>query len=262
MLNESSTFNPHLNHSSIKVISINKEDASQFISFDNLPESFGGVFIHNQTEWKEFFINLEPLQLQCLNAGKRLVQILSDIRNSDVQGEPNRRQLHSQHRSLSRALMDTEIQNLRRKGPSTLLRLQERARRINNRLTLKETKNKKHEKEARQNENVEGKPLDMQMNPNDPNLVTANTTAQDFVKLRLNDLTTVFNEVDRVAKRLEVLTDQRRERLRELSRQRAMEEEINEVIFILLFVHDYYLAKIKQIIMSNVRVGLYRMEIQ
>lgn len=211
LLNTTTTStSPHLDNSEVKVIDIQKGNVCHFVSLENLPESFGGVFIHNQCEWKEFFSTLEPLQKQCLDAGKRLIQILSDIRNSDVQTEQNRRQLHSQHRALSRALMDTELQNLRRKGPSTLLRLQERARRINNRLTLKETKNKKHQEEK---------------------LTTNDEVNQDFVKIRLNDLTTVFNEVDRVAKRLEVLTEQRRERLRELTRQRAMEEEINEVIF-------------------------------
>uniref|UniRef100_A0A336K1P8 CSON003678 protein n=1 Tax=Culicoides sonorensis TaxID=179676 RepID=A0A336K1P8_CULSO len=213
-------------NSNVKVIAINKNNFHQFINDENLPEQIGGTFNHNQTEWKDFFSTLEPMNHQCLAAGKRLVQILSEIWNSDAQGEPNRRQLHSQHRALSRALMDTELQNLRRTGHSTLLRLQERARRINNRLTLKDTKNNNENVNCEQNEqNAEQTQMDL-----DNDLKINNTTFQDFAKLRLNELSAVFNEVDRVVKRLEALTDQRRERLRELTRQKEIEEEINEVV--------------------------------
>ncbi|XP_067613227.1 CCAAT/enhancer-binding protein-like isoform X2 [Eurosta solidaginis] len=48
------------------------------------------------------------------------------------------------------------------------------------------------------------------------------------IAIRLHKVTILFNEVDRAAKRLEQLTEQRREQLRELTRQRALEDEINE----------------------------------
>lgn len=55
------------------------------------------------------------------------------------------------------------------------------------------------------------------------------STAENDVSSRLNTIVILFNEVDRAAKRLEQLTEQRRERLRELTRQRNLEDEINEV---------------------------------
>lgn len=39
----------------------------------------------------------------------------------------------------------------------------------------------------------------------------------------------IFDEVDRAARRLEQLTEQRRERLREITRQKALEDEMDEV---------------------------------
>lgn len=112
-----------------------------------------------------------------------------------LQGVPSRRQLHSQHRALSRALMDSELQGLRRKGPATIARLQERAKLL------------------------EG------------NYRTCPVAEQngDHVRVRLAEVVTLFGEVDRAAKRLEHLTEQRRECLREMTRQRALEDDINDV---------------------------------
>lgn len=108
------------------------------------------------------------------------------------QGVPSRRQLHSQHRALSRALMDAELQGLRRKGPGTISRLQERAKLL------------------------DGGAAALDHNG-------------DHIRVRLAEAVTIFGEVDRAAKRLEHLTEQRRECLREMTRQRALEDEINDV---------------------------------
>lgn len=51
----------------------------------------------------------------------------------------------------------------------------------------------------------------------------------DHIRVRLAEVTTIFGEVDKAAKRLEYLTEQRRECLREMTRQRALEDEINDV---------------------------------
>lgn len=118
------------------------------------------------------------------------------------QGVPSRRQLHSQHRALSRALMDPELQNLRRKGLATLSRLQERAQRISDRTPQVEDDNHRTDEES---------------------------CELDHVAMRLQEVVTIFHEVDRAALRLEQMTEQRRERLREMTRQRALEDEINEV---------------------------------
>lgn len=238
------TEKPQLPNSQVTLKYISISDLVKYITIENVPQSLGGLIFHDQSQWKEFFIMLEPFQQQCLAAGKRLVQILSDIRNTDAQGTPNRRQLHSQHRALSRALMDTEIQNMRRKGPSTITRLQERARKIsfnnnvcasssssscnsNLKLTLKETK-KQQENSSNTKDVPESSRFVNECNIKDE------PESIDFVKIRLTEVISVFNEVDRAAIRLETLTEQRRERLREMTRQKAMEEEINEVFFSLL----------------------------
>lgn len=163
-----------------------------------------------------------------------------------MQGQPSRRQLHSQHRALSRALMDSELQNLRRKGVATVTRLQERSKRINNRSTLIETKKQNNININNNNNSFNNNlpQLDNSKNNNnnqslieiDNNISNSNNSnngnCNDFITIRLNEVIVLFNEVDRAAKKLEQLTEQRRERLREMTRQRALEEEINEVSFI------------------------------
>ncbi|XP_055707443.1 uncharacterized protein LOC129804301 isoform X2 [Phlebotomus papatasi] len=176
---------------------------SNYISPRNILRAHGGECDHDQQQWREFFIALEPIQSQCISVGKKLVTVMGDIRNSDQQGVPSRRQLHSQHRALSRALMDPELQNLRRKGLATLSRLQERAQRISDRTPQAEDDNHRTEEES---------------------------CELDHVAMRLQEVVTIFHEVDRAALRLEQMTEQRRERLREMTRQRALEDEINEVL--------------------------------
>lgn len=119
---------------------------------------------------------------------------MNEIRLTDSFGLPTRRQLYSQHRALSRALMDSELQCLRRKGQITLTRLQSLAKSISSNTDKSKTE-----------------------------------YLNCHVVQRLNEVTAIFGEVDRAARRLEELTEQRRERLREITRQKALEEEIKEV---------------------------------
>lgn len=93
--------------------------------------------------------------------------------------------------------MDAELQSLRRKGPATIARLQERAAKLMN--GDKETSGATGDRNG------------------------------DHVRVRLAEVMTIYGEVDRAAKRLEYLTEQRRECLREMTRQRALEDEINDV---------------------------------
>lgn len=181
-----------------------------------------GQHQHNQLQWRNFFVALEPLKSQCLVAGRRLVSVMGEIRASDHQGVPSRRQLYAQHRALSRALMDPDLQNLRRKGQGNLARIKEIAKCVcsSNRNTNAIIDNHVL---ADGGENVP------------PRMVAGETDNDDDVvgsvdvAVRLAEVITIFNEVDRAARRLEQLTEQRRERLRELTRQRALEDEINEV---------------------------------
>lgn len=185
------------------------EQLLQHITADNLLSQCNGPLEHDQHEWRDFFKTIEPLQSQCLTAGRRLVAVLNEIRNADLQGPPTRRQLHSQHRALCRALMDAELQHLRRRAPNALVQLQEHVKRIRKR-TYRRTKTSGDEHKA----NACLEPA---------------ASVESFVEQRLNGLITVFSEIERAAKRLEQLTEQHRERLRELARQRAFEDEINEV---------------------------------
>uniref|UniRef100_A0A8D8IBJ9 Pleckstrin homology domain-containing family G member 4B n=1 Tax=Culex pipiens TaxID=7175 RepID=A0A8D8IBJ9_CULPI len=203
---------------------LNNETVKNFIGTDNLPIRCCGFYVHDQREWIDFFRTLEPLQGQCIETGRRLVTVLNDIRNLEVQGTPpTRRQLHSQHRALSRALMDSELQNLRRKGPNTIQRLQDKLTVINNKQTLKQTKNLvRNSSSSLVDSSSSGKLA----------TATGNGTqdTKDLINARLSEVITIFQEVDRAARKLEQLTEQRRERLREMTRQRALDDEINEVI--------------------------------
>lgn len=223
-----------LPNSKVKIARVSNQSILEFITADNLPPSANGCRQHDQSQWKEFFTTLEPLQTQCLVAGRRLISILSEIRTSDAQGAPNRRQLHSQHRLLSRALMDTELQTLRRTGAGTIKRLHERARRISRRID--QTKNP-HELPAENRLPAEAElaPLGAATSSCSKTVVNVSSCRSsslpppEHVQQRLNEVVVVFNEVDRAAKRLEALTEQRRERIREMTRQKAVEEEISEV---------------------------------
>lgn len=216
------------------------EQLLQHIAIENLLSVCNGLLEHDQREWMEFFKTIEPLQSQCLIAGRRLVAVLNDIRNADLQGPPTRRQLHSQHRALCRALMDTDLQNLRRRGPITLTQLQDNIKRIRKRSYRSASANAKNsENEHKVLDKHYSESIAAHSNSHNVNSLNHNRNGnacaeqqfskESFVEQRLNGLITVFNEVDRAAKRLEQLTEQHRERLRELTRQRALEDEINEV---------------------------------
>ncbi|XP_058457064.1 uncharacterized protein LOC131434407 [Malaya genurostris] len=219
---------------------LNNETVKNFIGTDNLPIRCGGFYVHDQREWIDFFRTLEPLQLQCIETGRRLVTVLNDIRNLETQGlVPTRRQLHSQHRALSRALMDSELQSLRRKGPNTIQRLQDKLTVINNKQTLNQTKNLVRMCSLDSNNRLVGNSFNgnnhhQQQQPQQQLLQnTANTSGgseKDLINGRLGEVITIYQEVDRAARKLEQLTEQRRERLREMTRQRALDDEINEVI--------------------------------
>jgi hypothetical protein len=210
------------------------EKVVECMSIENLM-SFGEyrLWEHDQHQWMEFFKSMEPLQSQCLIAGRRLVSVLNDIRNMDLQGPPTRRQLHSQHRTLCRALMDADLQHLRRKGPFRIAELREIMKKIRKQLftskAVKCLENDSH-KNDKNNVVVGCGWITSYSNESIKQLPSSEESSNAaFTSQRLNALITVFNEVDRAAKRLEQLTEQHRERLRELTRQRALEDEINEV---------------------------------
>uniref|UniRef100_A0A182TCP6 Uncharacterized protein n=1 Tax=Anopheles maculatus TaxID=74869 RepID=A0A182TCP6_9DIPT len=230
----------YLRPGAVRVRYLNNETIKNFISTDNLPIQCCGFYVHNQREWIDFFQLLESLQQQCVETGRRLVTVLGDLRGVETQAAlqqgsaPNqqpapgtattRRQLHSQHRALSRALMDSELQSLRRKGPNTIQRLQDKLTVINNRQTLKQTKNL-----------VRAFSVDSNMLRSVNNGASSITghhgtdLEQDIINGRLAEVIAIYGEVDRAARKLEQLTEQRRERLREMTRQRALDDEINEV---------------------------------
>lgn len=166
------------------------------------PKMCKGSHVHNQSLWREFFVTLELLRNQCVSVGQDLVSVMNEIRLTDSLGMPSRRQLYSQHRALSRALMDSELQCLRRKGQITLTRLQSLAKCISS-----------NDKSS----------------TNHHSTSAASEYSNRHVSHRLKEVTAIFGEVDRAARRLEQLTEQRRERLREITRQKALEEEMKEV---------------------------------
>lgn len=163
--------------------------------------------MHDQALWREFFVTLELFREQCVSVGQDLVSVMNEIRLTDSLGMPSRRQLYSQHRALSRALMDSELQCLRRKGQITMTRLQSLAKSISSNDKLNTNQGQSTETMA----------------------ATTNKYSNRHVSHRLKEVTSIFEEVDRATRRLEQLTEQRRERLREITRQKALEEEIKDV---------------------------------
>ena len=201
------------------------KDLSKYLSIDQMPTVCNGKHEHDQTQWREFFALLEPLKSQCLAAGRRLVSVMGEIRASDIQGIPSKRQLYAQHRALSRALMDPDLQHLRRKGQPQLLRLKEMSKCISD----------NNRNEAINSQQTQQQQLVPTSDPSSCNTnnrsgtISSNNNCCSDITIRLCEVISIFDEVDRAARRLEQLTEQRRERLRELTRQRALEDEINEV---------------------------------
>lgn len=127
--------------------------------------------------------------------------------------------------------MDAELQGLRRKGAATIVRLQEKAKRIHHK-SLAALPGNNHDGEDASSPGDPLGPDEEQRRQAAAAAATADQVAAihcDHVRVRLNEVQTIYNEVDRAAKRLEQLTEQRRECLREMTRQRALEEEINDV---------------------------------
>lgn len=69
---------------------------------------------------------LEPFVVGCQACGRRLVGVMADVRSA-AEGTASRRQLSSQHRTVSRVLHDNELTRLRRDGQTTLAALEDRA---------------------------------------------------------------------------------------------------------------------------------------
>ncbi|XP_055909790.1 uncharacterized protein LOC129944410 isoform X2 [Eupeodes corollae] len=255
---------------SVKLISV--DEVTNSIAAEQVPKKCAGLHHHDQKKWREIFTLIDTLQNQCLAAGQRLVTTMGEIRSSDQQGLPTRRQLYAQHRALSRALMDSELHNLRKRAPVTLARLQDLAKKLNysHSISISNNENSNNINNNNNNNNSSNSSSSYNSSRNsytkssvtsspskqpNPTITTGGTLTASVststasiatnsatnsnnnnhssnnidVAIRLNKVTMLFNEVDRAAKRLEQLTEQRRERLRELTRQRALEDEINEV---------------------------------
>lgn len=180
-----------------------------YISPECVPKICNGYHVHNQSLWREFFVTLELFRNQCISCGQDLIATMNEIRLTDDMAVSSKRQLHSQHRSLSRALMDSELQCLRRKGQITLSRLHNLAKSISNTESSSSTINCR------------------EVSGNDNSNNFGNTNRHVFH--RLDEVTAIYEEVDRAARKLEELTDQRREYLREITRQKVLDEEIKEV---------------------------------
>lgn len=56
-----------------------------YITAENVLREVGGLHDHNQLQWIEYFAILEPLQSRCISSGKKLVTVMGDIRNADIQ---------------------------------------------------------------------------------------------------------------------------------------------------------------------------------
>lgn len=178
---------------------IQVQDLSKHLPSEYIPVTCNGTYYHDQHLWVDFFRTFEPLHSQCLAAGRHLVSVMSDVRCSDNQNTPSKKQLYLQQRTLSRALLEPGLQNLRRKAKAKLAHLNEIVNTFGNGLST---------------------------------VIRQRNDGFKFVdgmSMRLREVTSLFDEVDRASKRLELLLEQRRDRITSFARQRALENEINEV---------------------------------
>lgn len=196
------------------------------MSPQNLTVICGGHHQHNQLAWINFFTTVEPIRNQCLAAGRHLVSVMNDVRSSDNQSTPTKKQLYLQQRTLHRALIEPGLQNLRRKAKVALQQLQTLAGEcsVGNSAENSEIKysagvtySNKHSKTY--SEHSSFKLIGSVMA----------ATCGDHVSLRLREVVTIFDEIDRAARRLEQLLEDRRSRITEFSRQRTLEKMMNEV---------------------------------
>lgn len=195
----------------------------------------------NQLKWIEFFQHLEPFQNQCLKTGRQLVLAINEIRKSNEEICPNLRQLHLQHCTLSRLLMDSELQAFRYKGPNIIAKLQNIYKST---YDLRLSQNFKIVARTKNIENSNVLPQFASKNNDEDSQITTHNKInyivtdkkfkyesrnENILEQRLNEVTTMFQEVDNAVKRIEQIIEHRKEWLKELTRQRTLQEEIQEV---------------------------------
>lgn len=204
------------------------DEPLNFMSSQNLTIHCGGHHEHNQIAWIEFFKTVEPLRNQCLAAGRHLVSTMKDVRSSDNQSTPTKKQLYLQQRTLHRALIEPGLQNLRRKS-KILQKLQTLANACI--ISSGGENSGNNENNMKYNlptfSNRHSKPSNDRISRFKLNGSVAH--ANDHVSLRLREVVTIFDEIDRAARRLEQLLEDRRMRITEFSRQKTLEKMINEV---------------------------------
>lgn len=195
------------------------------MSPQNLSILCGGHHKHNQTAWIEFFTIIEPIRNQCLAAGRHLVSTMNDVRSSDNQSTPTKKQLYLQQRTLHRALIEPGLQNLRRKS-KVLQKLQTLANECINSSDINSKNNMIIKSNQPTFSNKHSKTYNEHCSVKLNGLVAY---SNDHVSLRLREVVTIFDEIDRAARRLEQLLEDRRNRITEFSRQRTLEKMMNEV---------------------------------
>jgi hypothetical protein len=186
---------------------INKIDQMlNHIDINDLFNTANGNYYHNQSKWIEFFQHIELFQNDCLRTGRLLVSTINEIRVFEKENCFDRRQLHSQYRVLHSLLSDSETQILRSKGPKILTQLR----------NLYTSVNDAKSKTSRFAGNSK--------KSNDHGLQKLNILEQ-----RLSEVETLFQEVENAAKVLEQIFENRKEHLKDLTRQRTLQDEIQEV---------------------------------
>ncbi|KAK9731870.1 RhoGEF domain [Popillia japonica] len=204
------------------------------------PASCGGSCNHDQLEWVEFFKQLEPFLATCRAAGRALLSALSQLRNEDIPTQVTRRFLNHQcscnHdqlewveffkqlepflatcRAAGRALLSALSQLRNEDIPTQVTRrfLNHQCRQIAKAIQLDVVQKLRKEGHATLTSLEER---------------TQWLSGSKDVKMASLFAAESFSSVNRVAKRLEQLAQERKERLKELARLRSLQDEVQEVL--------------------------------
>ncbi|XP_075229746.1 puratrophin-1-like isoform X2 [Lycorma delicatula] len=162
----------------------------QLLPEDQIPSLCGGSATHDQLEWVQFFKEAEALSSRCQWCGRRLVSLMGDVRAQEE---------HSNNTTMSSTRRQAHLQH---RATARLLADPElQSLRRDAPITLKQLQDR------------------AQWLPH-----------SEDVRLWAERAERLYSEVDRAAQRLEALSEKRRERLKELARIRALEDETSQVL--------------------------------
>ncbi|XP_065213385.1 puratrophin-1-like isoform X3 [Planococcus citri] len=116
-----------LNISKVKCRVLTESDSlEEYVERSHIPVDYGGQSSHDQLEWVQFYKEVEPFLLRCHACGRRLVNVMSELKSAEGV-MLNKKQLQQQQKLIYRVLNDPDMQRLRKDGSTILAQIEERA---------------------------------------------------------------------------------------------------------------------------------------